>query len=208
MMMHDDVLPTLFIFAKSRVPTKSLSPSPCHSEYTVLSLLPLFFNISRVFSTFPTKPGLSKALGLNPLKPRKTHLLAKQISLRFSHFCSKLATFSVKPLSPSSSPSSLLLKVAQLFMAKTKPGRKDLDSYTIKGTNKVVRRIFSFSHSLLEFFFLIYKFMVFPFKFYFYKLVVFGFENPIEPRFSFLVFHVIVPKIWIFLFKQFLGLKI
>jgi hypothetical protein len=26
------------------------------------------------------------------------------------------------------------------FMAKTKPGKKDLDSYTIKGTNKVVRR--------------------------------------------------------------------
>jgi hypothetical protein len=25
-------------------------------------------------------------------------------------------------------------------MAKTKPGKKDLDSYTIKGTNKVVRR--------------------------------------------------------------------
>lgn len=25
------------------------------------------------------------------------------------------------------------------FMAKTKPGKKDLDSYTIKGTNKVVR---------------------------------------------------------------------
>jgi hypothetical protein len=24
-------------------------------------------------------------------------------------------------------------------MAKTKPGKKDLDSYTIKGTNKVVR---------------------------------------------------------------------
>ncbi|KAL6529650.1 hypothetical protein OROGR_015273 [Orobanche gracilis] len=25
-------------------------------------------------------------------------------------------------------------------MAKTKPGKKDLDSYNIKGTNKVVRR--------------------------------------------------------------------
>jgi len=28
-------------------------------------------------------------------------------------------------------------------MAKTKPGKKDLDSYTIKGTNKIVRRIVS-----------------------------------------------------------------
>lgn len=26
------------------------------------------------------------------------------------------------------------------LMAKTKPGKKDLDSYTVKGTNKVVRR--------------------------------------------------------------------
>ncbi|KAL0444341.1 UNVERIFIED_CONTAM: Chromatin remodeling protein EBS [Sesamum latifolium] len=30
-------------------------------------------------------------------------------------------------------------------MAKTKPGRKDLDSYTIKGTNKIVRRTFIFT---------------------------------------------------------------
>lgn len=30
-------------------------------------------------------------------------------------------------------------------MAKTKPGKKDLDSYTIKGTNKVVRRTLSLS---------------------------------------------------------------
>lgn len=30
------------------------------------------------------------------------------------------------------------------FMAKTKPGKKDLDSYTIKGTNKVVRGEASF----------------------------------------------------------------
>lgn len=27
-------------------------------------------------------------------------------------------------------------------MAKTKPGKKDLESYTIKGTNKVVKGIF------------------------------------------------------------------
>lgn len=33
-------------------------------------------------------------------------------------------------------------------MAKTKPGKKDLDSYTIKGTNKVVRRMYSLSLAL------------------------------------------------------------
>ena len=31
------------------------------------------------------------------------------------------------------------MNLATPFMAKTKPGKKDLDSYTIKGTNKVVR---------------------------------------------------------------------
>ena len=34
-------------------------------------------------------------------------------------------------------------------MAKTKPGKKDLDSYTIKGTNKIVRRIVSLRTKIL-----------------------------------------------------------
>jgi len=41
-------------------------------------------------------------------------------------------------------------------MAKTKPGKKDLDSYTIKGTNKVVRSTLSLSgektHNLFSYF--------------------------------------------------------
>ena len=36
------------------------------------------------------------------------------------------------------------MNLATPFMAKTKPGKKDLDSYTIKGTNKVVRGEFFF----------------------------------------------------------------
>lgn len=42
-------------------------------------------------------------------------------------------------------------------MAKTKPGKKDVDSYNIKGTTKVVRRI-SISPSLLFYFFLCFDF--------------------------------------------------
>ncbi|KAG7022847.1 Chromatin remodeling protein EBS [Cucurbita argyrosperma subsp. argyrosperma] len=34
-------------------------------------------------------------------------------------------------------------------MAKTKPGKKDLDSYTIKGTNKIVRRIVSLGTNMI-----------------------------------------------------------
>lgn len=39
-------------------------------------------------------------------------------------------------------------------MAKTKPGKKDLDSYNIKGTNKVVRRMYfhTLSNTLILFF--------------------------------------------------------
>lgn len=37
----------------------------------------------------------------------------------------------------------------QSVMAKTKPGKKDLDSYNIKGTNKSVRRNFFFFYLLL-----------------------------------------------------------
>lgn len=44
-------------------------------------------------------------------------------------------------------------------MAKTKPGKKDLDSYTIKGTNKIVRRIVSLGTKIL--FVLLLLFFVF-----------------------------------------------
>lgn len=44
-------------------------------------------------------------------------------------------------------------------MAKTKPGKKDLDSYGIKGTNKIVRRM-NYSLSSSQF----YSFLFFIFK--------------------------------------------
>lgn len=51
-------------------------------------------------------------------------------------------------------------------MAKTKPGKKDLDSYSIKGTNKVVRRNITLFAPMI-----VLVFISFPY------LINFGFGN-------------------------------
>lgn len=45
-------------------------------------------------------------------------------------------------------------------MAKTKPGKKDLDSYSIKGTNKVVRRNTALFASMIVLVFISFLYLI------------------------------------------------
>ena len=148
----DDVSSTLFRLSKPH-PNK-ISLSLCPRPRSSFSLL-FFPSISRVFTCplqnqNPTQVSESASPFIIPLNPSKplhfpTNLFA------FSSQSSKfISFFPVTTLSLSLSLFAQYHLHPTIFMAKTKPGKKDLDSYTIKGTNKIVRRGLSFSLSSLS----------------------------------------------------------
>lgn len=106
------------------------------------SKTPLFFQT--LSSDHQLKPRVSAFLpSIHPYSstiPHIVHLSAIFIILSSSDFINSLTNF-------------VLIQHRQaqtqldISMAKTKPGKKDLDTYTIKGTNKLVRRTLSLSSS-------------------------------------------------------------